>query len=341
MTGDWPEADALFRSDARWLGGDDGYSVPLGEDRTLWLFGDSFISTEPGQTRADATVVHSSIALQTGLDLADCAWQFGWRLDASGRSESLVETGDETWVWPYDGVRLGASLLLFFMHVRSTRPDLDGMDAAWEAEGSMGFFEVFDWQAYVVPDPDADLQDWTFVPASRPAESHGSIVGAAVCEYADAVLAFAYRPDGALLCRWSRDDAARGDLTSAEWWCGAGGWSSTAEPVVVLPGALTEFTVHQADDGRWVQTEVTGFAEPAAAVSMRFADSPEGPWSEHREVLPISGRPAGAVIYAGKAHPELAGDELVVSHVTIGMTRGETLANPDLYVPRVVRVPRP
>ena len=41
----WPAADALFHSDPRWRGGDAAYSVPLGGDRVLWLFGDSFIAT--------------------------------------------------------------------------------------------------------------------------------------------------------------------------------------------------------------------------------------------------------------------------------------------------------
>ncbi|MEA2698994.1 MAG: hypothetical protein QOI66_3265, partial [Myxococcales bacterium] len=41
----WPDADALFRRDPRWLGGDAAFSVALGGDRILWLFGDSFIAT--------------------------------------------------------------------------------------------------------------------------------------------------------------------------------------------------------------------------------------------------------------------------------------------------------
>ena len=33
------------RGRPRWLGGDGAYSIDLGGDRTLWLFGDSFIAT--------------------------------------------------------------------------------------------------------------------------------------------------------------------------------------------------------------------------------------------------------------------------------------------------------
>ena len=36
--------DTLFRRDARWMGGDAAISIELSNARTLWLFGDSFVS---------------------------------------------------------------------------------------------------------------------------------------------------------------------------------------------------------------------------------------------------------------------------------------------------------
>lgn len=54
-TSAWPEADKLFRSDPRWLGGDAAYSVDLGHGRVPWLFGDSFIADAPGQTRRQSS----------------------------------------------------------------------------------------------------------------------------------------------------------------------------------------------------------------------------------------------------------------------------------------------
>jgi len=47
----WPEADRLFHSDPHWLGADAAFSVDLGLGRVLWLFGDSFVASKPGQTR--------------------------------------------------------------------------------------------------------------------------------------------------------------------------------------------------------------------------------------------------------------------------------------------------
>ena len=37
----WPQADALFHRDPRWLGSDAAFSVPLRDGRILWLFNDT------------------------------------------------------------------------------------------------------------------------------------------------------------------------------------------------------------------------------------------------------------------------------------------------------------
>ena len=66
----WPEADRLFRGDLRWVGGDGAYSVDLGNDRILWLFGDSFIAAASGD--GSKRMVRNSVAIQTGRDLGIC-----------------------------------------------------------------------------------------------------------------------------------------------------------------------------------------------------------------------------------------------------------------------------
>src|SRR4051794_33801283 len=72
-------ADALFHQDPRWLGGDGAYSIDLGDDRTLWLFGDSFIATSPALTRRESTLVRNSVAVMTGRDPHTATMEFAWR----------------------------------------------------------------------------------------------------------------------------------------------------------------------------------------------------------------------------------------------------------------------
>ena len=87
----WPEADALFRKDPRWLGGDGAFSVDLGGERTLWLFGDSFVATSAANERAESKMVRNSIAVQTGRDPVPAR---PYRTDALRRS---AEPGASDW----------------------------------------------------------------------------------------------------------------------------------------------------------------------------------------------------------------------------------------------------
>ena len=70
----WPEADTLFRSNPRWMGSDDAYSIDLGDGRTLWLFGDTFISRTFLNTRRLSTMIRNSVAIQSGYGGAVPLW---------------------------------------------------------------------------------------------------------------------------------------------------------------------------------------------------------------------------------------------------------------------------
>src|SRR5437764_12208257 len=72
----WPEADALFTGDARFLGADSAYSVPLGNERVLWLFGDTFVALDDARSRRHAKFVRNSIAIETGLDPSKATIRF-------------------------------------------------------------------------------------------------------------------------------------------------------------------------------------------------------------------------------------------------------------------------
>ena len=42
----WIQADKLFKRSVHWRGSDDAYSIKLGDNRVLWLFGDTLISSK-------------------------------------------------------------------------------------------------------------------------------------------------------------------------------------------------------------------------------------------------------------------------------------------------------
>jgi len=151
----WPEADALFRADPTWRGADAAYSVPLSGDRTLWLFGDTFV----GPSRDRAVMVHNTIGIQHGPDPSTAVLET--RMGGSPSApEPFFPAPAGTWLWPMAGTRVSGGALVFFMRVRSARPDLPTVLDAWRKEGSLRFFEVFDWTAAHVSDVDGPVEGW-------------------------------------------------------------------------------------------------------------------------------------------------------------------------------------
>ena len=83
------EAERLFHQDPRWLGGDGALSIPLSNERILWLFGDSFISTSNEHVRTEARLVRNTIAIQKGKDPCTASVSFAWREENDGSPASF------------------------------------------------------------------------------------------------------------------------------------------------------------------------------------------------------------------------------------------------------------
>jgi hypothetical protein len=316
----WPEADALFHADPRWLGADGAYTVDLGGDRTLWLFGDTFLAREPGGSAADAFFLRNTVAVQTGRDPSDALMAFFWGVDDDGTPRSFVAQDGADWFWPGGGARLGGELLLFFGRIRTPPGDPSG-------------FESTGWRAIVVDDPDDDPSAWTMHDAITP-DTGGIHPGTAVLVDGGYLYAYAEKSDvnhDVYLVRWAVAGAAGGDLSSPEWWCG-GGWSPACSggPGVVVPEGAPEFSVQPGGSfAPFVLVQTEGFG--AATLALRTAAAPEGPWSGPQSFFrPPESREGDADVYAGKAHAGLVGADLVATYVPA-----------DLYRPRFVRVSYP
>lgn len=375
----WTDADQLFRQDLQWRGADAAYSVPLAGERTLWLFGDTFI----GPSRSTAQMVHNTIGIQVGSDPSTASLS-----THTGPSGSpFFPTTAGSWLWPMAGVSTPAGVVVFFMRVRSARPDLPTVLDAWRAEGSLMFFDVFGWTAVLIRNPDEPVASWDVVGLDTPPAVDWIMPGAGA--FCDGGFLYAYgwrdghslragrvtrrvryrgylRPRRAFLLRWPVAEISKG-LTSPEWFDGAG-WSGDASAAVpVVDSPATEFTVHR-DSAGLVMIEASGWLAGfdgvpllrrlqllkrlprvgrllsrlgllRVSISMRRAPAPEGPWSD--PVRLHTPRVAGDVlVYAGKGHPQLAGGGLVCTYAQIALKADRTLADDALYYPRFLRARR-
>lgn len=322
----WPEADELFHADPRWIGGDGAYSVDLGNDRTLWLFGDSFIADTPEAVRSRSRMVRNCIAVQTGRNPSNAFIQFHWREpEPDGQPLSYIPEEGALWFWPMHGVRIDDTLLLFYERVNAPEGDPNG-------------FESNAWTAFVIHNPDDEPAQWVREPAILPASSHGLLVGEAAVVRGEFLYLYASDDDRhpAHVARVPLAEAREGKLDSMGFW-GGSGWSG--DPQAVVDYGAPEFSVHyDAKLGQFVMVLTEGYG--ATTLAWRVADSPEGPWSDPGDLLrPPESFELDAFVYAGKAHPELQGADLVTTYVPSSFAERNSYEDEHrLYYPHFVRV---
>ena len=331
----WPEADRLFRGDARWVGSDGAFSIPLGEERTLWLFGDSWIDTTGRHLRRGARMIRNSVAIQHGMDPSRASLTFCWRKAADGSPASFFTEQGKAWFWPGHGIRLGEVLIVFLNRLLPSRFGLG--------------FTPAGWGAVMIRNPDDEPSRWRLSWLRAPNDALGVAIGSAgVIQQGPNLYAFSslepVSPHPIYLVRWRVEDVLRGDLSKLEWWGGPdAGWLPEGSPLSRQPAFLngqTELSVHF-DEIRqeFLSFQTTGFG--AADVAVRSAGEISGPWSDARMLYrPPEFYRKNIMIYAGKAHPQLRGADLVLTYATNSFDFAEQFADSLLYYPRFVRLQR-
>ncbi len=104
-----------------WLGGDGAYSVPLARNRSLWLFGDTFVGPAGAASRKQATgFIHNSIALSTCPQPQRCTFQYYWTGMGTSTPGPMFSTGTTDWFWPLDGFVYNGTLYLALMQMHAT-----------------------------------------------------------------------------------------------------------------------------------------------------------------------------------------------------------------------------
>ena len=330
----WPEADALFRRDPRWLGADGAATVDLGDGRILWLFSDTFIGNKPGATRFDATMVRNSVAIQSHADPTTAEFKAFWNAEGERPASFFADDGQE-WFWPGDGELVDGKLIVFMMRVE-------------RKEGGLGF-KVLDWTARLIDNPLEPPSKWSPRPVETPTNSFGAKIGFGTV-IRDGDYLYAYAPAGPThaiyVVRWPITQVLAGDLTQPEWWSPAdAAWRPhrdlTGLPEPMIDHGQAEFTVHlDAAKQRYLQVQTAFF--PIGPLALRTAPSLTGPWSSATNFYDppeLSGAPKGFYMYSAKAHLEIAAaGDLAVTYCTNLHSIYDTVRSPDIYYPRFVRV---
>lgn len=334
------EAEGLFRQQPRWLGGDGAVSIDLGGERILWLFGDTFIATKPGQRRAGARIVHNSIALQRGRDPRTASITFAWGNGKGDAPASFFPERGGIFYWPATGLRLQDGPLIVFLYSLRATP------------GRGLGFEVVGFAVAIIEDPNAPIEAWKPRLFDHPPLPFDRVPAAAIADDGY-VVCLAISREGrhaAALVRFRASALTKGELTGGEWWGGDGvGWVSASllgrkGPAIVMEDAGSESSLHW-DRRTRSFLHVASYGFGATEIGLRTAPFIIGPWSSPVVVYhpPESDLP-NPFVYAAKAHPELVGpepDDLLVTYVASSLDFSELISEQgeqSRYWPRFIAV---
>lgn len=332
----WRDADRLFHSDPHWVGADVASSVDLGSGRTLWLFGDTWIDPSGKGTRSGARMISNSVAIQRGTDPTTAEISFYWGRGTDGKPAALFPDRGGEWLWFGNGVRVSDRLILFFARtIRNTGTGLG--------------FEHTGWTAVMVENPDAEPSSWRIRQLETSTNPLGILVGfAAVLKLGEHIVALGsqnpVKSHPIYAARWPIEEVRRGNLMHPEWWAGELlGWvpdSSSAPRWPLFENAQSELSIHvDQTTQRFLVVHTQGFGP--ADLMMRAAPTLTGPWSAGRMVYrPPEYHRQNVMIYAGKAHPQLIGADLILTYATNSFQFSEHGTDSLIYFPRFVRLTR-
>ncbi|QEG36395.1 sialate O-acetylesterase [Bythopirellula goksoeyrii] len=337
----WPEADVLFHRDPNWLGGDDAYSLDLGDGRVAWFFGDSFVApTVPGERRG-TTMVRNSIGIQSGYDPTSAKFKAYWQ-EFEGKPRSFIADEAEEFFWPGGSLVVDGKIIMLLMRARNANKKMA--------------FETTGWGAVLIDNIKRPPDQWQIRKLDCPQNRFDVLVGSAtLIKDSEHLVAFSVASEShdVYLVRWRLVDVAEGDLSSPEWWTGSTSDWVAQDKLVELPEPVfesgqTEFTVHFSREmNRYVQVQFSGF--PLTPIALRTAPSLTGPWTaleefySPEETIPGSSKidDSERMLYAAKAHPELASEGLALTYCSNTYDINHLFDGLDLYFPRFLQVDLP
>ena len=324
----WDSADQLFRTDSLWRGGDAAYSVDLGEEKILWLFGDSFVGGGPDMTRSNRRMVRNSLAIQEGYNPTKATIKFFFGHEIEEPASFFVEK-DSIWLWPGPGHKIRNLVLLTFMRMIQ------------KEKGMFGFRAVGSEACFILNHSQSP-NEWKMQNVPLPKTPTGAKFGTGAFLIHEGFL-YTYLviepgTHDVYLARWDENEAAEMNLMKPEWWDGNDWTLSPNDAGVIVQNLQTEFSVTRGFDSRFWMVSVEGIG--ATDIFLRTATKPEGPWSIPQIIYhPPESNRDNIFVYSAKSYPYDRSQDFVFTYCTNHKDFWKMASDMSLYFPRFVRFP--
>lgn len=333
-----PALTQQFQRTEGWTGGDGANSIPLGPDRVLWLFSDSWIGKIESGRRVAPRMINNAAAWQSLKD-EKTPLRFFWNQSGKEPAALLRPEGAGTWYWLGDGALVDGKLYVFCKLVR-------------KAEGAPGF--QFDWFAnelLQIENPQEEPDKWKVKCGRLPEGKDALRLGSACLRDDDYLYVYGLFPKGAVkplevplgVARLHKDKLAALDMKGWQYWCrGTKGEEWLEQPDGLVPlfrDGAPEMTVSRV---RGVEGLVAVYTPIGLGkdIAVRHAPKPWGPWSQSLRVYRVPDRNDKVFFYAAKAHPELSGrdGQLLITYCRNTGSLADHVSKPDIYFPQGVEV---
>lgn len=307
-----------------WAGADLTSTVALGDGRTLWLFGDTFVGavTATGARAPGTVMVNNSVIVQTG----DCFRPLLGGTPTAPAAWIAPVHADGSWYWPSAAVVDGGRLHVLLMHVVDRGQPIGHTDGMHRA--TLRLPELSLERIVAIPDSGrrnygmAASYDGRHTYLWGPAQRRGS--------YGRALY----------VARAPRHRLGRAPL---KYWTGRG-WSRDARKArAVIGDDLGHQLTVRPHDGGWLA--VSKRAEfMSDELGGWWAPRPEGPWRSLGALLRVPKDPTpGTFTYMGGApgSSQRADGRLLVAWNVNTLDAATNLADAALYGPRFALVTVP
>ena len=339
-----PAFTEFFRRKTGWTAGDGALSIPLSDDRVLWLFGDSHVDDFDARTR---TIPCLFQARNAGL-LQGAPEVRGQKPEISKQPQSdrtLVRKGPgsrswlaradaiDEWFWPLSGFQNGEVVYIYLSAL--TRSGVGGM---WDFRST-----GHDYWAKV-KFPEMEPIEYSTLPSF-----HGITFGNGFVTEDDYTYAFGGRQKGdasdVYVARFrSANPESEWSFWDEEHWN-----SNVTNASAIARGASTSIHVCKVRNKFLLTTSALSVAcDQGKEIYMSTSSHPIGPFSPRKKVFTIDDCYRGhyPFFYFPIAHPEFINsqDELLVTYSINGYepcvsscVKGRAI--PDHYRPKAIRVP--
>lgn len=308
-----------------WYGGDGAYSILLDDERTLWLFGDTFVSDREGRRER----VGMDLVMGTTLAISTCSQDGGFDIryylkKKGGRFVSSF--GDGQWLWPQDPFKVHGQLYIPLLAVEHA-PETEGPFKFRIVGHKLALIRDFHHQ-----DPhrwSVEYLDWSAaIPPGVAALSPASVVYGNRVYFYPLCLPSEKTPwvRGNILIRVPVD-RLHDPAGAMEYYAEDDTWQRGLDPAkakIVLDAGASELSVrYHHRPKRWISVYLS-LNNKGDRLLYRSAERLEGPWSDPKvlvaeipEVTPADPKyHKDNFCYAGKEHIQFASDgKLVTTYV--------------------------